>query len=68
MEKRSKSLQINDDMTVTQKLEPGKVLILVLDGHQCKARVCEAVHHGETIIETVKGKTFKIRFQEGELF
>jgi hypothetical protein len=68
VEKRSKYLEINDDMTVTQKLEPGKVLIIVLDGEQGRAKMFEAVHHGQTVIETVKGRTARIRFEDGELF
>jgi len=57
-----------NNMSVKQKLEPGKVLILVLDGHQGKAKLCEAVHHGYTIIETAKGKAARISYEESELF
>jgi hypothetical protein len=67
--KRAQELEINvENMTVQQKIEPGKVLVLVLDGNQGKAKVCEAVEHGHTIIETAKGKTARIRYEESELF
>lgn len=56
------------DMSICQRLEPGKVLVLVLDGIQGKVKVCEAVEHGHTIIETSKGKTARIKFEESELF
>jgi hypothetical protein len=66
---RSQEMQIDiENMTIHQTMEPGKVLILVLDGHQGKAKMCEAVEHGLTIIETAKGKTARIRFEESELF
>ena len=67
--KRLHEIEIDiNNMSVKQKLEPGKVLILVLDGHQGKAKLCEAVEHGYTIIETAKGKTARIRYEESELF
>lgn len=69
MAKRLHEIEIDiNNMSVKQKLEPGKVLILVLDGHQGKAKLCEAVEHGYTIIETAKGKTARIRYEESELF
>ncbi|MEH7490853.1 XtrA/YqaO family protein [Neobacillus niacini] len=69
MAKRSQEIDINiQNMSVQQKLEPGKVLIVVLDGIQGKAKMCEAVEHGYTIIETAKGKTARIRYEESELF
>lgn len=67
--KRSHEINIdNENMSIKQVIEPGKVLVLVLDGHQGKAKMCEAVEHGLTIIETAKGKTARIRFEESELF
>ena len=69
MSKRTKFLQVDpEDMTVTHAIEPGKVVVLILDGHQGRAKACEAVEHGFTIIETAKGKTARIRFEESELF
>lgn len=66
---RSQDLNIdNETMSIKQTIEPGKVIIVVLDGHSGKAKKYEAVNHGRTIIETVNGKTARIRFQEGELF
>ena len=67
--KRLQEIEIDiNNMSIQQKVEPGKVLILVLDGHQGKAKLCEAVEHGYTIIETAKGKTARIRYEESELF
>ncbi|MBN8249971.1 XtrA/YqaO family protein [Priestia flexa] len=69
MSERARFLEVNpDDMTIHHAIEPGKVVLLILDGHQGKAKAIEAVHHGHTIIETAKGKTARIRFEESELF
>ncbi|MDD9147840.1 XtrA/YqaO family protein [Sporolactobacillus sp. CQH2019] len=66
---RLKEMELNiDDLSVTQKMERGKVLIVILDGVQGKAKVTQAVEHGQTIIETAKGKVAKIKYDEGELF
>ncbi|MFG6116958.1 XtrA/YqaO family protein [Halobacillus sp. MO56] len=40
----------------------------MLDGRQGIARVTVVVEHEFTIIETSKGKTAKIKCEEGELF
>ncbi|TGA96304.1 terminase [Sporolactobacillus shoreae] len=48
-------------------MERGKVLVVILDGVQGKAKVTEAVDHRSIIIETVKGKIAKIKYNEGEL-
>ncbi len=69
MRRRTKEISIDaNNMSIQQQIEPGKVLIVVLDGYQGKVRMCEAVEHGFTIIETAKGKTARIRFEESELF
>nr|WP_308010638.1 XtrA/YqaO family protein [Bacillus sp. 17RED48] len=52
---------------VEVNIEEGKVLILILDGNQGKVKVCEAVDHGLTIIETVKGHAKRVKFEESEL-
>ena len=66
---RAKELEINiEDMSIKKELELGKVLVVILDGNQRKAKCVEAVEHGFTIIETAKGKATKIKFEEGELF
>ncbi|MDF9520784.1 XtrA/YqaO family protein [Bacillus cereus] len=52
---------------VEGNIEEGKVLILILDGNQGKVKVCEAVEHGLTIIETVKGQAKRVKFEESEL-
>jgi hypothetical protein len=67
--RRAQELQINiDNMTISHPVVPGKVLVIVVDGVQGKAKVAEAVEHGYTIIETAKGKTARIKYEESELF
>lgn len=67
--RRSQELQIDiDSMTVSHPVVPGKVIVVVIDGVQGKAKVAEAVEHGYTIIETAKGKTARIKYEESELF
>jgi len=69
MSERTRYVEINlDNMTVQHKIQSEKVVLLILDGHQGKVKAIEAVHHGHTIIETVKGKATKIHFEESELF
>ncbi|MBY6276807.1 XtrA/YqaO family protein [Symbiobacterium thermophilum] len=69
MSKRAQELPIDiNNMTVSHPVVPGKVLVLVIDGVQGKAKVAEAVEHGFTIIETAKGKTARIKYEENELF
>jgi len=65
---RAQELIINDDMSINEKIESEKVKIIVLDGHQGKAKVYEAVHHGRTIIETYAGKTSGVIFDDREKF
>ncbi|WP_272914952.1 XtrA/YqaO family protein [Sediminibacillus terrae] len=67
---RSKELNVEvETMSIApQQIERGRVKIIILDGVQGRAKVTEAVEHGSTIIETAKGKTTKIKFEEGELF
>ncbi|WP_414631751.1 RNA chaperone Hfq [Aneurinibacillus sp. UBA3580] len=65
---RAREVMIDTEtMTVTQQIEPGKVLILVLDGHKGKATLAQAVEHGMTAIETVKGQSVRIHYEEKEL-
>jgi hypothetical protein len=69
MSRRAQELQIDiENMTVSHPVIPGKVLVLVIDGVQGKAKVAEAVEHGFTIVETAKGKTARIKYEESELF
>lgn len=66
---RSHVLEVDiKDMSIKQQLEPGKVKIIVLDGHQGVAKMCEAVHHGRTIIETYRGKASGFIYDEREQF
>ncbi|MED3778009.1 MULTISPECIES: XtrA/YqaO family protein [Geobacillus] len=67
--RRAQELQIDiDSMTVSHPVVPGKVIVIIVDGVQGKAKVAEAVEHGYTIIETAKGKTARIKYEESELF
>lgn len=62
-------MKINvEEMKIEQKIESGKIIVLVLNGTQGKVKMCEAVDHGFTMIETVKGQAKRIRFEESELF
>lgn len=66
--KRIADLEVNaEDLSIFEKLEPGKVKIIVLDGQKGTAKMFTAVEHGETIIETHNGKTKRVRFEDGEL-
>lgn len=67
MENRIQEVKINEDLSITQEIQPGKVLLLVLDGVKGKASVCQAVEHGQTIVETAKSKAVKIKFHEDQL-
>lgn len=68
MQKRLTELVINNhDMSISEQIEPGKVIVLVLDGNKGKAFKCEAVSHGLTIVETTSGKSKRITFEESEL-
>jgi hypothetical protein len=68
MQKRLTEIGINNqDMSISQKIEPGKVIVLVLDGNKGKAFKCEAVSHGLTIVETTSGKSKRVTFEESEL-
>lgn len=60
-------VELNDNLSVTESVEPGKIKIIILDGNQGKVSKCNAVNHGYTIIETVNGKAKRIKFEEYEL-
>lgn len=65
MSLRTKNVEINpEDLSVKHHMEPGKVHILVIDGTQGKATLCEAVFHGQTIIETIKGKAARVNYKD----
>ncbi|WP_342488957.1 XtrA/YqaO family protein [Bacillus sp. FSL P4-0248] len=49
-------------------VEPGKIQVIVLDGINNAAHITEAPEHGHTIIETIKGKLDRIRFDYGFKF
>jgi hypothetical protein len=67
---RAVDLSVNlQDMSIdSQKIEAGKVKIIILDGVQGKVKMTEAVEHGLTIIETVKGRVVRVKFEESELY
>lgn len=68
MNKRAKEIPVDiTTMAVTQKIESGKVLILVLDGHKGKATLTQAVEHGLTSVETANGKSVRLHYDEKEL-
>ncbi|MDY0854058.1 XtrA/YqaO family protein [Bacillus thuringiensis] len=65
---RTKDIEVNlNGLKIEYSIEPGKVLVLILDGNQGKAKICEAVEHGFTIVETVRGQAKRIKFEESEL-
>ncbi|MFD5264430.1 XtrA/YqaO family protein [Bacillus wiedmannii] len=65
---RIKDIDVNlNGLNIEHNIEPGKVLVIILDGNQGKAKVCEAVEHGFTIVETVKGQAKRVKFEESEL-
>lgn len=66
---RLKEVQIDiETMEVTQKVEPGKILVMVLDGKSGKVKITEAVEHGQTVVETVNGTVKRVNFNEYEKF
>ncbi|RPK21509.1 hypothetical protein EH2_00803 [Bacillus subtilis] len=50
-----REINIKNDFTIQQKIDPGKVKIIVLDGNQGTAHVLDAPEHGKTVIQTAKG-------------
>lgn len=60
------TLEKND--LFTADVEPGKIQVIVLDGINSTAHITEAPEHGHTIIETIKGKLDRIRFDYGFKF
>ncbi|MER3122617.1 XtrA/YqaO family protein [Bacillus altitudinis] len=56
------------ETTIHQNLEPGRVRIIVIDGNEGTAHITDAPEHGHTIIETIKGKLDRIRFDYGFKF
>lgn len=53
---------------VTEKLEEGKIQVIVLDGISGKVKKIEARHHGDIVIKTVNGKLKQITREESELW
>ncbi|MCK8098913.1 MULTISPECIES: XtrA/YqaO family protein [Bacillus] len=52
-------------VTIQQKIDPGKVQIIVLDGNQGTAHVLDAPEHGKTVIQTVKGSFARVDHEIG---
>ncbi|MED5047244.1 XtrA/YqaO family protein [Bacillus siamensis] len=50
-----REISIKKDFNIQQKIDPGKVQIIVLDGNQGTAHVLDDLVHGKTVIQTVKG-------------
>ncbi len=65
----NKSQEIDiENMSVSHPVISGKVMLVVIDGVQGKAKVTEAVEHGYTTVETAKGKAVRITRNESELY
>lgn len=61
-------IDINKDfMNVVTPVVNEKVQLVIIDGYKGKAYLTDAVHHGNTIIETVKGQGRRITWNENEL-
>ncbi|PRP52777.1 hypothetical protein C7B63_02220 [Bacillus halotolerans] len=52
-------------VTIQQKIDPGKVQIIVLDGNQGTAHVLDAPEHSKTVIQTVKGSFARVDHEIG---
>lgn len=62
---QSKRNKHQKDFTIQQKIDPGKVQIIVLDGNQGTAHVLDAPEHGKTVIQTVKGSFARVDHEIG---
>lgn len=51
-----REINIKKDLTIQQKIDPGKVQIIVLYGNQGTAHVLDAPEHGKTVISNCKGQ------------
>ncbi len=60
-----REINVKKDFTIQQKIDPGKVKIIVLDGNQGSAHVLEAPEHGKTVIQTVKGSFARVDHEIG---
>lgn len=60
-----REINIKNDFTIQQKIDPGKVKIIVLDGNQGTAHVLNAPEHGKTVIQTVKGSFARVDHEIG---
>ncbi|WGD77582.1 XtrA/YqaO family protein [Bacillus subtilis] len=60
-----REINIKKDFTIQQKIDPGKVKIIVLDGNQGTAHVLDAPEHGKTVIQTVKGSFARVDHEIG---
>ncbi|MGG3625512.1 XtrA/YqaO family protein [Bacillus gobiensis] len=63
-----KELSINEDLSFTERIKPGEVSIIVLDGNEGTAYVLDAPEHGETIIQTIKGGLARLDYKIGHKF
>lgn len=63
-----REINLSNDTTIEQAIEPGKIQIIVLDGSQGTAHVLEAPEHGETIIQTIKGGLSRLDYRIGHKF
>ncbi|WP_018392572.1 XtrA/YqaO family protein [Bacillus sp. 37MA] len=59
-----KEVELQDDLSITEQMEPDKVVVIVMDGVYGDVRKFEAAEHGKTVIETSKGKFAKAYWDE----
>ncbi|OBA07040.1 hypothetical protein A9D36_07590 [Bacillus subtilis] len=60
-----REINIKKDFAIQQKIDLGKVEIIVLDGKQGTAYVLDAPEHGKTVIKTVKGSFARVDHEIG---
>ncbi|MDA7028504.1 XtrA/YqaO family protein [Bacillus sp. CLL-7-23] len=51
-----KEISINDDLTFSGKIEPNKLMVLIVDGSTGTVKTTDVPFHGLLTIETVNGK------------
>ncbi|WCK55409.1 XtrA/YqaO family protein [Aneurinibacillus sp. Ricciae_BoGa-3] len=67
MDTVKKEVVIDENGRIEAEIEPGKVMILIIDGTQGKVTAVEAVRHGMTSVETVKGRATQVHYDSKEL-
>lgn len=57
-----RQLDVNQDLSITHKIQRGKVTVTILDGVTGTAYDAEAPLYGKTIIETAKGDFVRVNW------